>query len=325
MIDFNNTVIRFDDERRPYYTARGAKGKFERVYLNEAEQQAHKEWDAARTVKLNEALPARGQTKATQHVDTAPNDRASARNATLATAYATGTVCNGPCPTDVASATIIPQSIEYVADNEVVTDAQAVVRRTVSLIDSVIDLSNALYNFGAIETNEIANLRRLIEDYNPENEIGDEEDSDSGLVSAYTFVRRIAFNMHTAYTTPRTSAPLKVVGYHAVPVITLLQYLMGITFPNGDMAIRAQQCGLLHRYNDSLTDLILDLGTVYNNIQADLSEAGLQLLGEVPAEIGEIGLRENMSLIDNVRAADEMISYLVSRVDDLTGRLSAHL
>lgn len=323
MIDFNNTVIRFDDERRPYYTSRGAKGKFERVYLNEAEQQAHKEWDAARTAKLNEALPARGQTKSTQHVDTAPHDRASARTATLAAGYATGTVCNGPCPTDVG-ATIIPQGIELVADNEVVTDAQAVVRRTVSLIDSVIDLSTALYNFGAIETNEIANLRRLIEDYNPENEIGD-EDSDSGLVSAYTFVRRIAFNMHTAYTTPRTSAPLKVVGYHAVPVITLLQYLMGITFPNGDMAIRAQQCGLLHRYDDSLVDLVLDLGTVYNNIQADLSEAGHQLLGEVPAEIGEIGLREDMSMIENVRAADEMISYLVSRVDDLTGRLNAHL
>lgn len=324
MIDFNNTVIRFDDERRPYYTARGAKGKFERVYLNEAEQQAHKEWDAARTAKLNEAVPARGQTKSVQHIDTAPYDRSSARNATLATAYATGTVCNGPCPTDVA-VTIIPQSIAFVADNEVVTDAQAVVRRTVSLIDSMADLSTALYNFGAIETNEIANLRDLIESYDPESEIGEEEDSDNGLVSAYAFVRRIAYNMHTAYTTPRTSAPTKVVGYHAAPVVTLLQYLMGLTFPNGDMAVRAQQCGLMYRYNDSLADLVLDFGTVYNNIQADLSEAGLQLMGEVPAEIGEIGLREDMSLIDNVRAADEMISYLVSRVDDLTGRLTAHL
>ncbi|QZE57284.1 hypothetical protein MPK71_gp075 [Erwinia phage pEa_SNUABM_1] len=338
MIDF--ATVKFDEDRQPYVVERGAKGKFTRRYLNDAEQQAHKEWDVKRVSKLNEAAvrPARGQTESFQHVDTVGTDRASARNSTMRTGYGladgpTGPVGPGPCPrgtcgTEGEAGFPIPPSIESGPDTEVPIGPR-VARRSVNLMDSIAHLTIALYEFGAIDNACVADLRsRVLDLFNGQNE-ADSEDRilpEDELVPAYDYVRSMAYYMHTAYSESRTQAPLKVTGWHAAPIITLTQFLMGQVFPDGDMASRAQSGVLLNRADEDIRALALDIVTVYNNIQADISEAGNRLLGEAPEEIGEINVGfGELSKIDVVRGVDEMLEYLVIRIDSLTQMINDQL
>lgn len=331
MIDFKS--VKFDEDRKPYIVERGAKGKFQRRYLTDAEQQEHKEWDAKRVSKLNAAAvrPARGQTESFQHVDTVGTDRASARNSTLRTGYGladgpTGPVGPGPCP--VGADPLIPYSLESGSEQDVPV-GQRVARRSVNLMDSIAHLTLALYEFGAIDNACVADVRSRVMDL--AEGLHEDEDcmriqAEDELVEPYYYVKSMAALLHGSYTQSRTQAPLKVVGYHAAPVITLTQYLMGLVFPEGDMARRAQTGNLLRRGDESVRDLALDIMTVYNNIQADISEAGIRLLGEMPEEIGglNVGLGELASL-DVVRAVDEMLEYLVIRIDGLTQMLRDQL
>lgn len=331
MIDFKS--VKFDEDRKPYIVERGAKGKFQRRYLTDAEQQEHKEWDAKRVSKLNAAAvrPARGQTESFQHVDTVGTDRASARNSTLRTGYGladgpTGPVGPGPCP--VGADPLIPYSLESGSEQDVPV-GQRVARRSVNLMDSIAHLTHALYEFGAIDNACVADVRSRVMDL--AEGLHEDEDcmriqAEDELVEPYYYVKSMAALLHGSYTQSRTQAPLKVVGYHAAPVITLTQYLMGLVFPEGDMARRAQTGNLLRRGDESVRDLALDIMTVYNNIQADISEAGIRLLGEMPEEIGglNVGLGELASL-DVVRAVDEMLEYLVIRIDGLTQMLRDQL
>lgn len=330
MIDF--AAVKFDEDRMPYIVERGEKGKFKRRYLNDAEQQAHKEWDAERVRKLNEAAvrPARGQTASFQNVDTVGADRAAARNSTLRTGYGpadgpTGPVGPGPCHAGEFSP--IPPSIESGSDTDVPVGPR-VARRSVSLMDSIAHLTIALYEFGAIDNACVADLRsRIIDLFEGQN-----EDSigiileEGALIPAYDYVRSMAHYMHNAYFESRTQAPLKVVGWHAAPIITLTQFLMGQVFPDGDMASRAQSGVLLNRADEDIRALALDIVTVYNNIQADISETGNRLLGEAPEEIGEINVGfGELSKLDVVRGVDEMLEYLVIRIDSLTQMLRDQL
>ncbi|QZE59316.1 hypothetical protein MPK66_gp072 [Erwinia phage pEa_SNUABM_2] len=310
MIDFENTVIRFDEERRPYYTARGAKGKFERVYLNDAEQQAHKEHEAAKRDRLNSAAvaPARGF-----HQSTSDGDF--------------GQSGPGPCP-EGTIAEEEPDEVDMPTPLELMevpqSPARTLASRSVTLINSMSDLSGALYAFGVIDNNHVGNLTHFIHQQVKNGEC--DEDADNGLVSAYAFTNRIAANLYHTYNDERSYSPMFVVAEHVTPVVTLLQYLMGIAFPNGDMAQRAQQQGLMYRKNDDLRSLIEDLQTVYNNIQADLGYAGETFVGEVPAEIGgDLVLVEGLSKIGLVRAADEMVQYLINRTDTLVSMLNAEM
>lgn len=331
MIDF--AAVKFDEDRQPYVVERGAKGKFTRRYLNDAEQQAHKEWDAERVSKLNEAAvrPARGQTASFQHVDTIGTDRASARNSTLRTGYGlsdgpTGALGPGPCPAGV-ELSHIPPSIESGSDMEVPVGPR-VARRSVNLMDSIAHLTIALYEFGAIDNACVADLRsRIIDLFEGQNEDSAGTVREEGaLIPAYDYVRSMAQYMHTAYFESRTQAPLKAVGWHAAPIITLTQFLMGQVFPDGDMASRAQSGVLLNRADEDIRALALDIVTVYNNIQADISETGMRLLGEMPEEIGEINVGfGELSKLDVVRGVDEMLEYLVIRIDSLTQMLRDQL
>lgn len=332
MIDF--TAVKFDDERNPYIVVRGEKGKFKRHYLTDAEQQAHKEWDADRVRKLNAqaVAPARGQTKSFQHADTIGTDRAEARNSTLRTGYGladgpTGALGPGPCPAGV-ELSHIPPSIESGSDTEVPIGPR-VARRSVNLMDSIAHLTIALYDFGAIDNACVADLRsRINEIFNGQNEADADGDirADGELVPAYDYVRSMAYYMHTAYFESRTQSPLKVVGWHAAPIITLTQFLMGQVFPDGDMARRAQEGVLLNRADADVRDLAMDMLVVYNNIQADISEAGMRLLGEMPEEIGEINVGfSELAKLDIVRAVDEMLDYLVTRVDGLRQMINDQL
>ncbi|QZE58977.1 hypothetical protein pEaSNUABM22_00074 [Erwinia phage pEa_SNUABM_22] len=307
MIDFDNTVIRFDEERRPYYTARGAKGKFERVYLSDAEQQSYKEHEVEKRDRLNSQAVA----PARSFHESGP----------------TGPVGPGPCPVgEIAEQE--PDEVDMPMPLELTEVPQSPARtlacRSVTLINSMADLSGALYAFGVIDTNHVGNLTHFIHQQMNNEECG--EDSDGGLVSAYAFTNRIAANLYHTYNDERSYSPMFVVAEHVTPVVTLLQYLMGIAFPNGDMAVRAQQQGLMYRKNDDLRSLIEDLQTVYNNIQADLGYAGETFVGEVPAEIGgDLVLTEGLSKIGLVRAADEMVQYLINRVDTLVSMLNAEM
>lgn len=335
MIDFK--AVKFDEDRKPYIVERGTKGKFQRRYLNDAEQQEHKEWDSARVSRINSELnsvsaaPARGHTRHTQAVDTLGADRAEARTSSFRSCYdhadgPTGPVGPGPCP--VGADPVIPYSLESGSEQDVPV-GQRVARRSVNLMDSIAHLTLALYEFGAIDNACVADVRSRVMDL--AEGLHDDEDSmriqaEDELVEPYYYVKSMAALLYGSYTQSRTQAPLKVVGYHAAPVITLTQYLMGLIFPEGDMARRAQTGNLLHRGDDSVRDLALDIMTVYNNIQADISEAGVRLLGEMPEEIGglNVGLGELASL-DVVRAVDEMLEYLVIRVDGLTQMLRDQL
>jgi len=70
----------------------------------------------------------------------------------------------------------------------------------------------------------------------------------------------------------------------------------------------------------------MDMLVVYNNIQADISEAGMRLLGEMPEEIGEINVSfSELAKLDVVRAVDEMLDYLVIRVDGLRQMINDQL
>lgn len=338
MIDF--TAVKFDEDRAPYVVERGAKGKFERRYLNDAEQQAHKEWDVERVRKLNSqaVAPARGQIRSTQNVDTIGTDRAEARNASMRSGYRlsegpTGAVGPGPCPRG-SDGTVgetgyspIPLSIESGSDVELPV-GQRVARRSVNLMDSIAHLTSALYEFGAINNACVADVRsRILELVDSrENENEDPIGAEDALIEPYYYVKSMAALLHQSYTESRTQAPLKVVGYHAAPIITLTQYLMGLIFPEGDMAARAQSGQLLHRGDEDVGPLAMDILTVYNNIQADISEAGNRLLGEAPEEIGgiNVGLGE-LAKLDTVRAVDEMLEYLVARIDNLTEMLTDQL
>lgn len=307
MIDFNTTVIRFDADRRPYYTSRGAKGKFEKVYLNDAEQQAHKEHEAAKHVAAT--APERGRTASFQAVDTLPSGP-------------TGVL--GPGLGDVGRVSIMPVGLESGADES--APARRTVRRVVNLINSMAQLSSSLYWFGAIDTDVISELAQRVENYSPVCENDAECVDDGGLVSAHTFVDRIAYHMYDAYNDNRSGTPMFVVAQHVAPVVTLAQYLMGIVFPDSDMAVRAQQQSLMFRRTDALNNLVSDLCTVYNNIQADLGHAGETLVGYVPQEIGgELEVYENMSQIGLVNAADEMVNYLSLRMDSLTELLNEQM
>lgn len=338
MIDF--AAVKFDDDRNPYVVVRGEKGKFKRHYLTDAEQQAHKEWDAKRVSKLNEAAvrPARGQTASFQHVDVIGTDRSDARTATLRSCYnladgPTGALGPGPCPSGVVGTEgedgcPIPPSIENGFDTEV-SIGPRVARRSVNLMDSVAHLTVALYEFGAIDNACVADLRsRVLDLFNGQNE-ADSEDRilpEGELVPAYDYVRSLACYLHSAYSESRTQAPLKVVGWHAAPIFTLTQFLMGQVFPDGDMARRAQEGVLLNRYNQDVRDLAMDMLVVYNNIQADISEAGMRLLGAMPEEIGEINVVfGELAKLDVVRSVDEMLDYLVTRIDSLTQMLRDQL
>lgn len=338
MIDFN--AVKFDDDRRTYIVVRGEKGKFKRHYLTDAEQQAHKEWEAERVRKLNSqaVMPARGQTKSFQHVDDSPVDRAEARTATLRSGYGladgpTGPLGPGPCPSGVGgtqgeAGSYIPPSIESGSADDVPIGPR-VARRSVNLMDSIAHLTIALYEFGAIDNACVADLRsRIVDLFNGQNE-ADSEDRilpEGALVPAYDYVRSMANYLHTAYSESRTQAPLKVVGWHAAPIITLTQFLMGQVFPNGDMAHRAQEGVLLNRADGDIRELAMDILVVYNNIQADISEAGNRLLGEAPEEIGEINVGfGELAKLDVVRGVDEMLDYLVTRVDILTQMINNQL
>lgn len=340
MIDF--TAVKFDDDRNPYIVVRGEKGKFKRHYLTDAEQQAHKEWDADRVRKLNSqaVAPARGQTQSFQHVDTIGTDRAAARNSTLRNGYGlsdgpTGALGSGPCPRGSDSIpgpagelSHIPPSIESGSDTEVPIGPR-VARRSVNLMDSIAHLTIALYDFGAIDNACVADLRSRINDiFNGQNEVAADGDirAEGELVPAYDYVRSMAYYMHNAYFESRTQSPLKVVGWHAAPIITLTQFLMGQVFPDGDMARRAQDGVLLNRADQDVRDLAMDMLVVYNNIQADISEAGMRLLGEMPEEIGEINVSfSELAKLDVVRAVDEMLDYLVTRVDGLRQMINDQL
>lgn len=327
MIDF--ATVKFDGDRIPYVVERGEKGKFKRRYLNDAEQQAHKEWDAKRVSKLNEAAvrPSRGQTASFQHVDTIGTDRAAARNSTLRTGYglSDGPVEPDPCP--VGEFPPIPPSIESGSDTDVPVGPR-VARRSVNLMDSIAHLTITLYEFGAIDNACVSDLRsRVIDLFDGQNEDSAGAIREEGaLIPAYDYVRSMAQYMHTAYSESRTQAPLKVVGWHAAPIITLTQFLMGQVFPDGDMASRAQEGVLLNRADQDVRDLAMDILVVYNNIQADISETGNRLLGEAPTEIGEINVGfGELSKLDVVRGVDEMLEYLVIRIDSLTQMLRDQL
>lgn len=340
MIDF--TAVKFDDDRNPYIVVRGEKGKFKRHYLTDAEQQAHKEWDADRVRKLNSqaVAPARGQTQSFQHADTIGTDRAAARNSTLRSGYGladgpTGALGPGPCPRGSDSIpgpagglSHIPPSIESGSDTEVPIGPR-VARRSVNLMDSIAHLTIALYDFGAIDNACVADLRsRINEIFEGQNEAEADGDirAEGELVPAYDYVRSMAYYMHNAYFESRTQSPLKVVGCHAAPIITLTQFLMGQVFPDGDMARRAQEGVLLNRADQDVRDLAMDILVVYNNIQADISEAGLRLLGEAPEEIGGINVGfSELAKLEIVRAIDEMLEYLVIRVDGLTQMINDQL
>ena len=302
MIDFENTVIRFDEERRPYYTARGQKGKFERVYLNEAEQQAHKEHEADKRV-----------------ADVGGGTRADGP---------TGALGPGPCPvgelgTEGVLGVNMPQPLE--AHETQLSPAHTLASRTVSLINSMSELSGALYAFGSIDNNYVGDLTFCIHNFDEHCERMD-EDSSKGLMPAPIFVERVAASLYHAYDDGRSISPMFVVAEHVAPVVTLLQYLMGITFPDGDMAVRAQEQNLMFRRNANLLDLVEDMKTVYNNIQADLGYMGETLVGVVPEEIGgELLLPEGMSKIGLVRAVDEMVQYLIQRVNTMTDLLNAEM
>jgi len=298
MIDF--AAVKFDEDRLPYIVERGEKGKFKRRYLNDAEQQAHKEWDVKRVSKLNEdaVRPARGQTASFQNVDTVGVELSH-----------------------------IPPSLESGSDTDVPVGPR-VARRSVNLMDSIAHLTIALYEFGAIDNACVADLRsRIIDLFEGQNEDSAGTIREEGaLIPAYDYVRSMAQYMHTAYFESRTQAPLKVVGWHAAPIITLTQFLMGQVFPDGDMASRAQSGVLLNRADEDIRALALDIVTVYNNIQADISETGNRLLGEAPEEIGEINVGfGELSKLDVVRGVDEMLEYLVIRIDSLTQMLRDQL
>lgn len=309
MIDFENTVIRFDEERRPYYTARGAKGKFERVYLNDAEQQAHKEHEVEKCDRLNSAAVA----PACGFLKSGP----------------TGPVGPGPCPVGAIGAEgvtglNVPLSLEEsVAETLPVADCLA--SRTVSLINSMSNLSGALYAFGVLDNNHVGNLMHLVLTYDERNE-HEAEDENNGLVSARAFTNRIAYHMWDAYRDDRSASPMFVVAQQVTPVVTLMQYLMGSAFPDSDMAVRAQQQSLMFRKSDDLRSLVEDFHTVYNNIQADLGYMGETFIGIVPEEIGgDTNLPEDLSKIGLVRAVDEMVSYLIRRTDNLVDLLNAEM
>ena len=306
MIDFENTKIRFDrdNDNRPYYSARGAKGKFEKVYLNDAEQQAHKEHEASKQVRQADvgrsALP----------------DGPS------------GALGPGPCPagasgTEGVLGVNMPLPLE--AHETQLSPAHTLASRAVSLINSMGALSGALYAFGSIDNNCVGDLTFCVHNFNDQCERMD-EDSSNGLMPAFAFVERVAANLYHTYNDDRSISPMFVVAEHVAPVVTMLQYLMGITFPDGDMAVRAQEQNLMFRRNASLLDLVEDMKTVYNNIQADLGYMGETLVGIVPEEVGgDLMLPEGLSKIGLVRAVDEMVQYLIQRVCTMTDLLNAEM
>ncbi|QZE56271.1 hypothetical protein pEaSNUABM40_00074 [Erwinia phage pEa_SNUABM_40] len=331
MIDF--TAVKFDDERQPYIVERGAKGKFTRRYLDDGEQQAHKEWEDERVRKLNAqaVAPARGQTKSFQHADTIGTDRSAARIASYRGFHEGATGVAGGCAGGPIGGepSAIPPSIESNEDQTEIPIGQRVARRSVNLMDSVAHLTNALYEFGAIDNSCPADLRARIMDRFSGECISDRDNvirAEDELEEPYFYIEGLSQYLCNAYTQSRTQAPLKVVGYHAAPMIVLAQYLMGLLFPEGDMARRAQSGDMLGRGDENVYSLALDLLTVYNNIQADLSHAGNTLLGVTPEEIGEITVTiSDLSQLDVVHCVDEMLEYLTRRIDGLTELLNERL
>lgn len=295
MIDFENTKITFDEERQPYYTARGSKGKFQRVYLSPAEQQAHKEFEAKRVAERNSQAVA---------------------PAVPPTDGVTG-VCGQPGY--YAEQSFIPAPISN--DEEAPAPGPRVVRRTIKLMNSIQRLTQGLYNFGAIDTAMTGEMRAMIVAHGEPAgmDIDDEnEPTAESLVDPVVFVRRLASHSYYALNDPRAAAPLKVVACHAAPMITLAQYLMGLLFTNGDMASRAQAFHLMCRVEDPLSHLVEDIQSVYNNIQVDISEAGTQLLGNVPPETGAVSIAADLPIIELVLAVDEMLDNLSERMDCLS-------
>ncbi len=327
MIDFSK--VKFDEDRKPFIVERGEGGRFERRYLNDAEQQAHKEWSAACANERNSAA-----------VAPAPAcGRSDARTSSFRSCYEsqpgpTGPVGPGPCPSGISGTpglrgipndVFIP--VPLTEPFEDVSVGQRVARRSVTLMDSMTRLSAALYAFGAIDDDAVGSLRAYITQRH-----SGPFDSDEGLyaenqlVPPDDYIRSMAGLLYESYNTERSQAPLKVVGLHAAPVITVAQYLMGLIFPDGHMALTAQRGELLHRVDSPIHELVIGITEVYNLIQADISEAGIRLLGEIPEEIGEVVTSmSELPVLDTVRAVDEMISYLVTRMDTLTSMLTDQL
>lgn len=303
MIDF--AKVKSDKETgRLYHMARGERGRFEKVFLTDSE-----------AIQYYDHVGGNAQS------NKGPGPCPSGEHG-ISGDYG---VQEGPCD-DVSINDVIPTPIESGIDLDV-PPGMRVARRAVSLIDSMSHLSTALFHFGAIDTNEVGYLRDHLEILHTRDvaeTVPCDRNADE-LPTAYEFVRHIADQLYYAYTKERSMAPLKVVGYHAAPVITLAQYLMGLVFPEGDMLGRAVEEPLLNRGECGVTELTIDINTVYNNIQADISEAGRQLLGQAPDEIGDVGIRDQLSLIEYVTAVDEMMDFLSTRMDFLTEMLNSKM
>lgn len=286
------------DENGLYRLERGAGGRFGKVYLTPAEEQVLKEAEAAKMV-----APARGQSASMLPVDT------------IGCAGARGP---GPCPTG-SPEILLPVVLEDEGRISLVP-GKRLAQETVILLEETIRLSDNLFAFGRIDSDA---LNRVITYIN--NDAPFDDDTDECFNPSYMATHTATY-LRKTYLRDRNTAPKLVIGLHTAPVFTLLQYLLGLTFPDSEMQNMATNGQLIHREEADTRELLGDVLNTYNFIQEYIGLAGVTLVGEVPEEVGGgRTIPEDFSIIEMVNGAIDLTDFLTQRVRSLNSLLEAQL
>ncbi len=330
-INFEAVRVLWDGDR-PFITRRGEKGKFGRYYLNDAEQQAYKEFSASQVSEQRNhdpraVSPASGRQKLAQSI-TSRAERGSKNSYAGSIGGIRGPACDqeGIAPVAVSA---IPAPLDMNDETDwPAIPGERLVRRSVTLIDSVSDLAKKLYLFGAVDASVLADLRVLIDSDIEPREQGTKASSDD-LATPFEVVTDLAIYLTNSYRTERSYAPMRVVHLHAAPAIAYAFYVVSHIWMSSNNLQEASNLDLLTIGSDNfigLHDQVNAVMEVYRKIQNDLSAGSEYLISRVPEEVGaNVMLGDNLSQRDLVLAVDDLVSYLNERIASLTQWLAEEI
>lgn len=334
-INFEAVRVLWDGDR-PFITRRGEKGKFGRYYLNDAEQQAYKEFSAHQASEQRNhdpraVSPAAGRQQSANTI--ASRAERGSKNSSQHVVNGVGDL-KGPSSLldqigSVSVVSAIPVPLNMTDDTDWPgVPGERLARRSVTLIDSVSDLANKLYLFGAVDASVLADLRVLIDSDIAPKEQGMKASSDD-LATPFEVLTDLAIYLTNSYRTDRSYAPMRVVHLHAAPAIAYAFYVVSHIWSTSNNLQEASNLDLLTIGSDTfigLHDQVNAILEVYRKVQSDISFGSEYLLSRVPEEVGtNVMLSDNLSQRDLVMAVDDLVGYLIERITTLTQWLAEEI
>ncbi|QYW03038.1 hypothetical protein pEaSNUABM13_00079 [Erwinia phage pEa_SNUABM_13] len=298
MIDWSQVNVKWEEGTNgvhvPYVLERGPKGRFVKRYLTDAEQNEYKRSHHSASVS------------------------ASSDPVNLSAGEA-GPVGPGPCPQGPANAYDPAPEPLYESDVDLGA-ATRLARRSTTLLLSVQRLSAALYDFGLIYDNSFAEIINRAKSLNQNQEADSSSPTQADYNDTDSNFLRLAGLLNHSWYMDRGASPARVIGNYAAPTLVTLQYLLGLALPDSDCCIRASHDELMFRTDaQQVPALANDLLNEYNHIQSCITALCQNLAGhDIPQSGGDMQYPQNASIIEYVSGVDDLISYLVERVDALS-------